>query len=152
MSDTIHKDNVEVDENTSHSKSLDKSKQKPSPEYIAAISRADNQLLMESTWTKEDLDNAIEEKRYVINPRTGRPYRDVQWTVNTTGEHDVIQIENYKFSRDRFFRNPRFRSKLESFYESRNLEFRMKPIYPRNQKRDSNKRVPAQKWIMSFRF
>lgn len=123
---------------------------KVDPAYQEAMSKAEYQLLEESTWTADDLNNAIEEKRYVINSRTGRPYRDISWTVSTTKESDEIKIDGYTFSRDRFFRNPSFRQRLEEFYTKRNLEFRMKPVYPRQ--RSSETRRSALKWVMTFNF
>ena len=37
---------------------------KVDPAYQEAMSKAEYQLLEESTWTADDLNNAIEEKRY----------------------------------------------------------------------------------------
>lgn len=138
------------------------------PAYRDAMSKAKYQLLNESTWTSYDLDNAIEERRYVINSRTGQPYQDVSWTVSTSGESDIIKVDGFEFSRDRFFRNPEFRECLEEFYTNQNLDFRMKPVYPRHRYSIAStdektgktgdtgttepKRGPAQKWVMTFYF
>ena len=126
-------------------------KRTPNPEYQAALISAERQLFNESIWTQNDLENAIEEKKYIIDPNTGYPFNSISWTVSTRDEDDTIEMDRWKFSRDHFFRNPRFKQSLIQFYQSRNLSFHMKPLYGRRKNNQKTRERP-NKWLMTFYF